>query len=435
MAAEAGAFREVGVVEGFYGRVWEPRERFAFIESLAPFGLNTYLLCPKHEPALAAEVLRPLGEGEARSLGELAAFCKQRGIALWAGLHLEPPLNVNSAEHLEAVAEKCQALAGIGVTGFSVQFDDLSGAFDPAAPFGGSLAAMQAHAVTEIHRRAREKGVEAAWLVVPALYSPDPLLEKTYGPFEPDYLARLDEGLPAEVAWMYTGPRVCSPTVSLADVAAWRGASQREVVLWDNYPVNDAAMVNNLHICPLSGRDPGLPEQVRGYLFNPLLQPALGAVPGATCLIYAADPSAYDPAAAWQNALDALLPEAARRAFRELEALTRHCCLEAFLPDGSFPARGPLVRRLEQSWQALQGGGGVSGGGGDGRAAQELGKVLATLEETLPSAMGADARPWLERLRQAGAVFAARAKSSDWSAAAGPYRQGKAYVLGEWFRP
>ena len=52
-------FRQIGVVEGFYGRVWSGAERRRFIEVLAPFGLNTYLYCPKHEPALAAEVMRP----------------------------------------------------------------------------------------------------------------------------------------------------------------------------------------------------------------------------------------------------------------------------------------------------------------------------------------------------------------------------------------
>ncbi|MCZ6627840.1 MAG: beta-N-acetylglucosaminidase domain-containing protein [SAR324 cluster bacterium] len=430
MGTEQSVFQEIGVVEGFYGRVWQPAERQAFIASLLPFGLNTYLYCPKHEPALAAEVLRPLNGEEAGHLGELATFCAGRGVALWVGLHLEPPLNVNNAAHLEAVAAKCHGLWKLGVKGFCIQFDDLSGAFDPAASFAGSLAALQAHAVVGIYRQAAALGVLASWLVVPALYTPDPLLEKTYGPFAPDYLARLDQSLPAQVAWMYTGPRVCAPSITLAHLEQWRGASRREVVLWDNYPVNDAAMVDNLHICPLTGRAPDLPERIRGYLFNPLLQPALGALPGATCLIYANDPTGYEPLRAWHSALAALLPEQGREAFGELEALTRHCCLEGFLPDQTFGPRGPLVRRLEQGWQALQNGGAMDAG-----TLQELRRVLDTLNETLPPAMASEARPWLERLTQAHAVCAARADSTDWRAAASAYRKGGAYVLGEWFRP
>ena len=113
-------FRQIGVVEGFYGRVWSGAERRRFIEVLAPFGLNTYLYCPKHEPALAAEVMRPLSEDETAGLSALVAFCAGRGIALWAGLHLEPPLNIADEGHITAVARKCLALWQLGVTGFSI---------------------------------------------------------------------------------------------------------------------------------------------------------------------------------------------------------------------------------------------------------------------------------------------------------------------------
>ena len=164
MGTEQSVFQEIGVVEGFYGRVWQPAERRAFIASLLPFGLNTYLYCPKHEPALAAEVLRPLNGEEAGHLGELATFCAGRGVALWVGLHLEPPLNVNNAAHLEAVAAKCHGLWKLGVKGFCIQFDDLSGAFDPADSFAGSLAALQAHAVEGIYRQAAALVVQAPGL-------------------------------------------------------------------------------------------------------------------------------------------------------------------------------------------------------------------------------------------------------------------------------
>lgn len=427
-------FKEIGVVEGFYGRVWSAGERQRFIETLAPFGLNTYLFCPKHEPALAAEVMRPLSGGEAAAMGTLAAFCGARGVALWAGLHLEPPLNISDEAHIDAVARKCLALWELGLTGFSVQFDDLSCAFDPASAYGDSLAALQGHGVSALYERARQLGVGGEWVVVPALYSQDPILENQYGPYEPAYLSLLDARMPPEVGWMYTGPRVCSPSVRPEDVRDWRGKSSRAVVLWDNYPVNDAAMVNNLHLSPLTGRAPGLPSEVRGYLFNPLLQPDLGALPGATCLGYASDPQAYDPAGAWDAALTAILPEAAIQPFRELELLTRRCCLEAFPTDGQFGADGALARKLEQSWQAMQ------TGGPPWPAAQTLShrkleEVLNALDADLPDPMREQAAPWLERLKQAHTVFTARENSADWSAAASAFRQGKAWVLGEWFSP
>jgi len=43
-------------------------------------------------------------------------------------------------------------------------------------------------------------------------------------------------------------------------------------VVWDNTPVNDATMVNELHLGPYLGRDPGLADLVGGVLCNPMNQ-------------------------------------------------------------------------------------------------------------------------------------------------------------------
>jgi len=44
-----------------------------------------------------------------------------------------------------------------------------------------------------------------------------------------------------------------------------------------------------------------LPEQVYGYLNNPLLQENLSFIPLATCFDYAAAPAVYDPERSWRR--------------------------------------------------------------------------------------------------------------------------------------
>jgi hypothetical protein len=73
------------------------------------------------------------------------------------------------------------------------------------------------------------------------------------------------------------------------------------LILWDNYPVNDISMSAEMHIAPVDGRDPRLPELVYGYLNNPLLQESLSFIPLATCFDYAAAPAAYDPEKSWER--------------------------------------------------------------------------------------------------------------------------------------
>ena len=436
MSQNNGGFQQRGVVEGFYGRVWTEEERHAFIEALLPFGINTYFYCPKHEPALASGCLEPLEAVDHDRFKKLTGFCRDRQISPWAGLHLEPPFQVTESRHLDDVARKIMHLHQAGFTGFTFLFDDLSGAEAPGGPFEGSLAAAQAHAVTEIIARAKAQGVEGAWLVCPSVYTLDPILEKEYGPYESDYLARLDRGLPPEVAWFWTGPKVLSPTITLGDLTQWQSGLTRPVVLWDNYPVNDMAMQHSLHLSPLSGRAADLPQGIQGYLFNPLLQPALGIVPGATCLAYAANPAGYDLTKAWSQSISTLLPASLQQAFGELEALTRRCCLVEF-PSG-LPSGGTqsfLSQRLKVTWESLEAS--ETETRMDTSLVEELGALLELLRGELPGTMAQEAAPWLDRLQAAHGVMAIAAKEGKKKAieseAAQAYRAGEAFVLGKWF--
>ena len=148
-----------GVVEGFYGAVWSEAQRFRFIDRLRPFGIDrlrpfgidTYVYCPKHDPALGSEARLPLGDADGARLGALARFCAERGIAPWAGLHLEAPFELGRPEDVEGAAQKLIALAGLGFTGFAILFDDLPPA--PQTPDAPSQAEQQAAAFRGIHGR------------------------------------------------------------------------------------------------------------------------------------------------------------------------------------------------------------------------------------------------------------------------------------------
>ncbi|MBI4081567.1 MAG: beta-N-acetylglucosaminidase domain-containing protein [Candidatus Lambdaproteobacteria bacterium] len=436
---DTARFQFTGVVEGFYGPLWAPAARLRFIDDLRRFGLDAYLYAPKHDPLLAKALLEPLLGADAERLRDLAHACAARGIRLLAGLHLEQPFDPTRDAHLEAVAGKCRALAGLGLGGCAILFDDVpTSAVAPGGTrFGGSLARAQAHAVTEIRRRVEPAPGGLLWWVCPSLYSLDPMVARQWGPFEPGYLATLHAGLPPDVAWFWTGPSVCSQTITLADLAAWRGqgttAAERPLLLWDNYPVNDAAMVNDLHLGPLSGRAADLPRAIRGYLLNPMLQPALGAIPAATCLQYAADPAGYRPREAWRRALEALLPPDARVPFAALEALTRRSCLAPPAePLAPAPVEG-LIARLAAAWQGAQGEGSLPAS-----LVREYADLLATLDATLPPEMFCEAEPWLLRLRQARALFGSYVAEGDLRAREPllvAWHAEHPRVLEPWFKP
>ena len=127
------------------------------------------------------------------------------------------------------------------------------------------------------------------------------MLERVFGQFEPEFLETLAQYLPPNIPCFWTGPSVVSKTITLSHVRRIAKKIKRPLLLWDNYPVNDLSMRDELHIGPLTGRDPRLPQAVYGYLNNPLLQEELSFLPLATCFDYAHAPDKYRAESSWTN--------------------------------------------------------------------------------------------------------------------------------------
>jgi hypothetical protein len=129
------------------------------------------------------------------------------------------------------------------------------------------------------------------------------LLAHVFGAFEPHFLENLANYLPPNIPCCWTGPSVVSKKITIAHVRKILKLVGRPLILWDNYPVNDLSMKDELHLGPLKDRDPHLPQVVYGYLNNPLVQEELSFIPLATCFDYAANPVAYNPEKSWHAIL------------------------------------------------------------------------------------------------------------------------------------
>jgi hyaluronoglucosaminidase len=119
----------------------------------------------------------------------------------------------------------------------------------------------------------------------------------------PSYLRELGRGLHPTIEIFYTGPKICSPTITQEDVVAFRDATGRKPVIWDNYPANDLQMRPELHVGPLLGRDARLPEGCAGYMANLMNQEEASKIPLLTTEAYLSHLGSYDPEAAWEGAL------------------------------------------------------------------------------------------------------------------------------------
>jgi hyaluronoglucosaminidase len=301
---EIQSFQRRGLVEGFFGPPWSIGHRKALFEFGAARGMNTYLYAPKDDPYHRERWTEPYPQNQWRALLQLLRQAQKHRIDFVYGFHPGKGLCFSGEEPVRTLLAKARRFYDAGVRTFAVLFDDIPSRLTHGKDrrsFKNSLARAEGTWLAEIEARqpGAWRGVE--WWICPSYYTPDPLLARLFGRFEPDFLENLGEYLPSNVACFWTGPSVVSKNISLAHVQNVAKRVGHRLLLWDNYPVNDLSMRDELHLGPLQGRDPKLPRAVHGYLSNPLLQEKLSFIPLATCFDYAADPAHYDPELSWDR--------------------------------------------------------------------------------------------------------------------------------------
>jgi hyaluronoglucosaminidase len=296
------SFRRRGVVEGFFGPLWSMAHRRRLFDFGAARGMNTYLYAPKDDPYHRERWMEPYPQKQWRALLTLIRAAQKRHIDFVYGFHPGKALLFTAEEPVRVLLSKAQRFYDAGVRTFAVLFDDIPSQLEHSADrshFNNSLARAEGNWLAEIIARQPPAWTDVQWWICPSFYTPDPLLARAFGAFEPHFLENLANCLPPNVPCCWTGPSVVSKQITLAHVRKIAKLVGRPLILWDNYPVNDLSMTDELHIGPLQKRDPHLGQAVYAYLNNPLVQEELSFIPLATCFDYAANPMAYNPEDSW----------------------------------------------------------------------------------------------------------------------------------------
>ncbi|HVL53470.1 MAG TPA: beta-N-acetylglucosaminidase domain-containing protein [Candidatus Limnocylindrales bacterium] len=278
-----------GIIEGFYGRLWTWDERARVATESAAMGYTVYAWAPKEDRLQNAAWRTRYPPDERRRIAAFVERCHRDGLTVWLGLR---PVGISYADDTDV--ERLEAKLGdhldLGADGIVLLADDIPDSLDAAsAGRFGSLAEAHAWLV----ERALEAVSGSRLVFCPTEY---------HGPGGP-YLEHLGAAVPREVELFWTGGEVCSRSISAEEARAVGAVLRRPPLVWDNYPVNDAGMVDQLHIGPVRDRDPELASATAGILVNPAMEPEATLVPLATWADYLADPAGYDPDASWRRAL------------------------------------------------------------------------------------------------------------------------------------
>jgi hypothetical protein len=391
-----------GVIEGFYGEPWSHAARLGQLDFHGEHKLNTYVYAPKDDPFHRERWREPYPADKLEQLRELVLRARMNHVDFVFSVSPGQDICYSSDQDFARLTAKMEALQGLGVKAFALLFDDIDLSFhcaDDQARFGSDTspaAAAQAHLLNRFVSEflVPRPGLRPL-LTVPTEYT---------GTRSSPYRERFAALVAPSIIVYWTGPDVVSPELSEQQASEAHGLFKHDLLLWDNYPVNDFAP-ERLFLGPLEGRAPAsLQQGLVGFTANPMNQAEASKIPLGTVADFLWNPGAYSPERSWEtslkrfggNAYEALLTLAensrssAMHGEESRELVARMDAFWSAYPSGSFEKEADaLLTELLSMARA------------PGVLSRELGNERF-LEE---------ARPWLDKLALYGEAGAAAVDS------------------------
>jgi len=286
------------VIEGFYGERWTHAERLDLIEFCGRNGLNTWVHAPKDDPYHRRLWREPYPDEELERMEELVRTGQRLGVELVYAI--APGLSVcySREDELEALVAKCEQVRSAGVRSFQLLWDDLEHGLncpEDDERYGAEERPSGA-AQADLSNRFQAAFAQPGPLVV----CPMGYAGTGDSPYRRTFAARLDP----EIVVYWTGLEVVSLAIAREELdAAVARFDGHQLLLWDNYPVNDFDP-RRLFLGPLRARDPRLAEgRLAGIVANGMLQAVPSKLALATVADWARAPGAYDPLDSFERAL------------------------------------------------------------------------------------------------------------------------------------
>ena len=287
---------QIGIVEGFYGPLWDKITRLSMIEFMYKNNMNIYIYGPKWDPYHRDRWYSPYPSNYVEMFVDLIDYANRRGIEIVYAISPGLTIDYSSKTDLNKLVKKLERMMEIGFSSLAIFLDDIP----PVLRGKGfkSLAEAQASLVNYVDEE----------------LSPDKIMfcPTYYWKIKEDYLRELGEILESNVYIMWTGQAIVPIKITLDDVKAFYEVTGRKAFIWDNYPVNDYFLLrgyNRLHLGPFEGRDPRIWEYISGYVANPMIEAEASKIPLYTLSRFYVEKQNYDPEKSLDEAIRSLFPE------------------------------------------------------------------------------------------------------------------------------
>ncbi len=291
-----------GYIEGFYGPTWEHEKRVSVMKLMAKYGMNTYFYAPKDDIYHREKWRELYPEKDLAKLKILVDYAKENYFNFnWC---IGPGLSYKytSEEDFKLLIDKIKSIYNIGVRGFGLLLDDIPWDFqypEDAEKYDGIVEA-HVDLINKVYDELKAFDNTIKLTVCPTQYSGD---ENGY------YITKFGKGIPSDVSMFWTGQEICSRVLTVRESQELFRSTDHKPLFWDNYPVNDCEMFQEMHLGAIQGRDKELYKACEGLISNVMEYAECSKIPLMTIADYLWNPESYNPDESLKNAHKEMLGE------------------------------------------------------------------------------------------------------------------------------
>ena len=288
-------FKKRGYIEGFYGPTWENGKRISVMKLMAQYGMNSFFYAPKDDIYHREKWRELYPEKELVELKSLFELANENYLDFhWA---VGPGLTYKytSEEDFNLLINKIKSIYDLGVRNFGLLLDDIPWDFqyDEDEEEFDSIVDAHVYLVNKTYEALKALDSSISLTVCPTQYSGD---ANGY------YISKFGSGIPADVDLFWTGAEICSRVLTVREADELSYSAKHKPLYWDNFPVNDCEMFQEMHLGAIIGRDKELYKHCEGIISNVMEYAECSKIPLLTIADFLWNPVCYDPHKSLQNA-------------------------------------------------------------------------------------------------------------------------------------
>lgn len=276
-----------GIIEGFYGKPWSMQERLDSIKTLSGHKMNTYIYAPKDDSYHRDKWYKQYPDEELDKIKKLYCICKESYVDFVYSISPGISMKYSDDKDFNKLTAKLMQIYEIGVRNFAIMLDDI-----PLKLMNkkdilefNEITNAHSHIVNSLYTFLKKQDLFSKLYVCPTLY---------FGRGNEEYIVKLGKKIPEDVFIFWTGRAICSQELDTRDAKYFYENTGHKPLYWDNYPVNDTGMINEMHLGPIVNRDKDLYEFSEGFVSNVMEYKESSMIPVITAAHYLWNPKKYD---------------------------------------------------------------------------------------------------------------------------------------------